>query len=92
MLNHYAENQLNGFHFTMLKLYLHSKIFNGYLCHLIFTLSKFTLKNFLIFEMVSTTKVSPSIFLILNTTHILITCKTQEKFNFSQHRENGNFG
>ena len=34
---------------------------NGYLCNLIFTLSKFTLKNFIFFEMVS-----PSIFLFIN--------------------------
>ena len=33
-----------------------------YLCHLTFTLSKFTLKNFIFLEIVSDTMVSPSIF------------------------------
>ena len=35
-----------------------------YLCHLTFILFKFTLKNFIFFEMVSATMVSLSIFLI----------------------------
>ena len=39
---------------------------SGYLCNLIFTLSKFTLKNFIFFEMMSDTMVSPSIFLFIN--------------------------
>ena len=41
---------------------------NRYLCHLTFTLFKFTIKNFLVLEMVSDTMVSPSIFLFLFTT------------------------
>ena len=39
---------------------------SGYLCHLIFTLFKFTLKNFLFLEMMSDTMVSQNIFLIFN--------------------------
>ena len=35
---------------------------NEYLCHLTFTLYKFTLKNFIFFEMVSDTMMSTSIF------------------------------
>ena len=38
-----------------------------YLCHLTFTLSKFTLKKFLFLEMVSDTMMSPSIFLYYET-------------------------
>ena len=38
------------------------KVGSGYLYHLTFTFSKFTLKNFLFFEMMSNTMVSPSIF------------------------------
>ena len=36
---------------------------NGYLCHLTFTLFKFTLKNFIFLEILPDTMVSPSIFL-----------------------------
>ena len=39
---------------------------SGYLCNLIFTLSKFILKKFIFFEMVSDTMVSPSILLSIN--------------------------
>ena len=39
------------------------KIGNGYLCHLISTLFKFILKNFIFLEMVSITIVLPSIFI-----------------------------
>ena len=39
---------------------------NGYLCHLIFTLSKFTIKNFLFFEMVSP-NIFPFFFDIINS-------------------------
>ena len=35
---------------------------SGYLCHLNFTLSKFTFKNFLFLKIVSNTMMSPSIF------------------------------
>ena len=38
------------------------KVRSWYLSHLTFTLSKFTLKNFIFLEMVSDTMVSPSIF------------------------------
>ena len=38
---------------------------NKYLYHLTFTISKFTLKNFILFEIVSDTIVSPNIFLII---------------------------
>ena len=39
------------------------KVISGYLCHLTFTLSKFTFKNFLFLKIVSNTMVSPNIFL-----------------------------
>ena len=38
------------------------KVCSGYLSHLTFTLSKFTLKNFIFLEIVSDSMVSPSIF------------------------------
>ena len=41
---------------------------SGYLCHLTFIFSKFTLKNFIFFEIVSDTMVSLSIF------HFLFIC------------------
>ena len=36
---------------------------NGYLCHLIFALSKFILKNFIFLEIISNIMVSQNIFL-----------------------------
>ena len=41
------------------------KVGSGYLCHLTFILSKFSLKNFIFFEIVSDIMVSSNIFLCL---------------------------